>query len=745
VLATPSSVLRALESLSEGTGRVLVLSGPPESGKSASLLHLRDELERRQVEVISLQGTYRNRNIPFSGVSGLRDPSEALSGGRGPFGPEFSLRSPPLAYVPGPLTRNSRGRVARDPLLGGGPRPPGRPRAALTVDAADIYDEWTDQFRAHPDRARSILIDDGTFLDADSREVILSLAERSPLRPILIAVVLDISVPAFSAWEERLSGREHVDWIRFDAARLDAREMDRLRERFEELPESTRRILGYAAFMGGTVTETRFSAATRLPWSALSPTLSPAVEAGLVRIDGRRVQIPRQEWTRGIQELTPADVQEVLHREIAESLAGQEAEPDLERRVDLAEHWYAGRPGSEAIRHLVEAASLTERLGAFDRAEDLLGKAIRCLPTLPEIDRNSTESDLRLAHARLLLLTGRIQEAEGELHAGITMGLRPDRDPQGLEGAVESLLTVLMVVGPRPSLITQLAELVDRCHDRESIGAEVLIMNALAELELQRGRPEVAREHAARALRRAHTIRSPALVGLSMVGEAAVRAEGAREERMEGLRLLREADPVLGSSQSASFRERFEQIEVRLLRATGQPERALRVIEQGISSAVRSRSLVAELDLQVARAELLLEAGEDDAAIDAAVVRGRDLEDRLHLVPPSPDLLRLRLIEGRRSVAAGHPHQAADLWTSIVDLPIPLAPPRLRAESLLRLVVLETGRKDWPAVERYLAWLSGPEMRAGLTPAWRAWLDQMQQRAEGTSDPGSGRGSPASP
>ena len=67
-------------------------------------------------------------------------------------------------------------------------------------------------------------------------------------------------------------------------------------------------------------------------------------------------------------------------------------------------------------------------------------------------------------------------------------------------------------------------------------------------------------------------------------------------------------------------------------------------------------------------------------------------------------------------MAAGHPHQAADLWTSIVDLPVPLAPPRLRAESLLRLVVLETGRKDWTAVERYSGVVERTRDEGGTDP-----------------------------
>ena len=102
-----------------------------------------------------------------------------------------------------------------------------------------------------------------------------------------------------------------------------------------------------------------------------------------------------------------------MHRQIAEALEALHPEPTLAHRLELARHYFAWEPGPSALRYLVEAAELSEGLGAYDSALEAVDLAIRCLPAMPSAERPSAQVELRLFRARALLYAGRC-DAGGE-------------------------------------------------------------------------------------------------------------------------------------------------------------------------------------------------------------------------------------------------------------------------------------------------------------------------------------------
>ncbi|MCI4331789.1 MAG: ATP-binding protein [Thermoplasmata archaeon] len=735
MVALTSPVLRALTGLADGSGRTLVVAGPPTSGKSRLLADMRARLEATGCEVHQLHGTYRDRDTPLALVAPLESRSPVVEESVPSPDPESDSLSQevvpplasPLAFLPeeAPAGRRSRGGERRKGTILGQTYVT-RPRAAAALDATSYWHELTARFRSGA-RSCAILVDDATFADAESREFLLHLSERARLRPLLIVLVLDAAVPAFRSWEERLLGRGDVDWVRIQRGRPDPREAHRLKEMFEKLPASARRVVGYTALMDGSVSEVGLSRITRMSWPKLADALLPATEAGLLKLEGDRVVIPHTDWIDVVPELLGEHLRSEMHREVAEALAALNPEPSLQRRLELADHFYRWYRGPMALRYLLETAELTERLHAYDTAEEVLAKALHCVPSLPAVDRSEAEAEIRLFRTRVLVVTGRLPEAERELREGVTAAVHGKLASERVEEWVEVLVPILRAVGPRPSLHTELVELADRCHDAGYLSVEILFQYLIVEFEVERLRTQKGRVEAERAGTLAKPIGPGPVQALAMAAVGVSRLDGNPFERELAGKFLRSASTMLRNARRYPLEQQVEEIAVRLLELQGERAPALRARERAIPVVVRTRALPIELNHQLGIATLLLE-GNPDARIDAALKRAREITELLHLLPPSPGLLRLWLTEGRHFAVTQRLDGARELWSALVDLPAALAPPRIRAEAILRLAILEAGDGREEAARGLLVRLSEPELARAMRPEWSEWADQVRSR-----------------
>lgn len=734
--ATPSPVLRAAQGLAENSGRTLVVAGPPASGKSTILEELKGRLKAQKARIIELQGSYRGRSIPFGALTGLRQETlpavlapVATNAGSNGEGADDEVAVGPGPVIPYyserlPRSRRSRADRARGSFLG----QPVRGRSANEGNPGAYWRELLPEFQGDRRHPVAILIEDGALFDGESRDFIVSLSRRSRLRPLLIAITLDNSVPGFVPWEEAFLGRADVDWVRLTSSAPDPRESHRLKAIWDDLPAVTQRVVGYVSLLGGNTGEVVLSRVARLSFPQLAEALLPATEHGLVKVQDGKVLIPHLAWISLVADQLPDAQRQEMHLDIANALSALSLEPNFARRVEVARHYLAWYPGPMALRHLFEAAELGLEFSAFDTAEELLSEAIGCLGTLPPTERSSLEPELRLLHSEALFCAGRPSEAEAELREGVDVALHANLSAQLLAEWVEPLILVMRAVGPRPSLATTLMELAERCHDSDVVDLEVLFEAMIAEFHYERNFKEEAREESHRAARLARRLPDSHLQAVALLAVGLSRVEGAPDEQELAAKFLRAARTLLGRARRWELDYLAEDIEARLLEARGDLARARELRERSLPGVQRAKLPEVELYHLLGIAEAHLNRGSIRPVSDV-LTRARAIVETLHLIPPSPGLLRLWMLEGRYQAFNDALDEARDRWEAIADEPTGDSIPRLRAEALVRLTLMAyADRRSDDAVEltRQLAAL---DVRAALPSGSERWIDDLERRA----------------
>jgi hypothetical protein len=739
----PSPALRAIEAISQDSGRTLVIAGPPASGKSKLLAEVRLRLQGLGARIITLEGSYRGRTVPYGALDGLRasalspepetpeesaDPPLAVDIGSGPLG-ALPLSVEPIAGK----GRRRRGGRGRRSFLG----TPLRERSANEGDPDAYWAEILPEFRGPSAHPVAILIEDGGLFDDQSREFIVTLSRRAPLRPLLIALTLDTSVPDARLWEERFLGHGEVDWVRLSTSAPDPREVQRVKSLFDELPEATQNLLGVLTLLGGDSGEVVLARVARLRFSQLAETLLPATRIGLARVrEGRAELVPRS-VTAILKDLLSESSRRRIHAEIADALLALSPEPIASRRIEIARHLFLGDPGAGAARRLIEAAEISFGLQAYDSAAELLEEAVNCLPAMPNADRANVEPELRLLHARTLFCAGRPTEAEAELREGIEAALRAGLPSHALAELVEPLLLTMRAVGPRPSLTMTQLELAERAQNAGLPEVELLFETFLADFYLERNQGERSRTAALRAAQIAHSLRERHLQAFGLLAMGFSRIVGSSEEQAKAERFLRAARHLFGSARRWELDHLAGEYEARLLEARGEALPALHLRRRSVSALEREKLIDLELGHEVGIAELLLDEGAGPGAA-AALVRARTIVQTLHLVPPSPGLLRLWLLEGRTHALAGETSAARDAWEAIADLPEAKSIPAIRAEALVRLALLERALDRSDAAEARETELAAPAVASALRPSWRRALGRIADIAP-ASELGGGR------
>jgi hypothetical protein len=99
------------------------------------------------------------------------------------------------------------------------------------------------------------------------------------------------------------------------------------------------------------------------------------------------------------------------------------------------------------------------------------------------------------------------------------------------------------------------------------------------------------------------------------------------------------------------------------------------------------------------------------------------------LLPPSPLLLRFWVIEGRLHALDNNYEAARDRWLAVADEPTPSSLPRPRAESLLRLALLEHARKRPEDAAPFLTLLSEPVTFGALPVTWQDLVPDLADLA----------------
>jgi hypothetical protein len=690
---------------------------------------MREQLGAKGVRILELRGTYQNRETPNAALAPLHGEAPALDDP----GPEEDGADVPIAALGAlgdPAGRSSRRR--------GGERRAGtimgvaysvRTRGGASMDPSDYWSELRASYREPGTAPLAILVDDGSLVDPESRNFLLYLSERLRYRPVVMVVALDVGEPGFAGWEERLIGRNDVDWVRFASPRPDPREAHRMKQMFDGLPVESQRVLALASLLGGSTTEVKLSRVTRLNFSQLGDALLPASELHLVRTEAGKVTIPHAEWAHIIPEFLSNQRVRELHREIAEALEAMSPESTLASRTELAEHLYRWEAGPAALRYLLEAAELTERLSAYDGVLALVDDALHCVGGLPGDDRPAVEVELRLFRTRALFFAGRPAAAGAELRTAIALALEHHIAPATLEEWVELLVPSLVAVGPRPELLNELSELADRAHEGGLVAVEVLFRAILAGHEQRRGRAERARGDSRRAGLLARNLEPGAVQATALLAIAVALLDGAPAEQELAERFRAMAHGMLGTVRRSGLQQLAEEMKAVALTRSGDAEGARAIHVRAVSALQRLRLHAFELPHQLGIAELTLdERGGTDAAA-RALRRARELVELLHLTPPSPSVLRLWLLEGRFQALAPAPEEARERYRAITDRPTATSLPQIRRSALLRLSDLELSEGRDEEARRAFDALDPDAFAPEKALTWEEWRDGRKSRA----------------
>ncbi len=717
----PTPVLRALDGLEDRVGRLLMISGPANSGKSALLEQLRTHLKLEGARVTELRGSYHDREVPNAALAPLLGATASPAAEAEPTSVDLPIAA--LGALADDSGRSSRrrGGERRQGTILGVPYAV-RTRGGLTADPAEYWQGLRTEFEDPATAPLAVLVEDGALLDPESRDFLLYVSERVRYRPVLLAVVLDSGVPGSAGWEERLLGRNDVDWVRLSTPRSDPREAHRIKQAFDGLPPASQRILVFTSLLGGSATEVTLSRVTRLTFNQLGDALFPASEARLVRVDGGKVSIPHAEWTGLFQGLLPNSAIRAMHKEIAEAMEAMSPEPTLVRRAELAGHYFRWEPGPTALRFLLETAELTERLSAYDSVLSLVDEALQCVDGLPIEQRASAEVELRLFRTRALFFAGCPAEAERELHAALTLALDHHLPATPLDEWVEALVPALIAVGPRPVLLTEMGELADRAHEGGFTTVEVLFQAILAGHEQRRGRPDRARGGSRRAGLLARSLEPGPAQAAAMLAIAVSLLDGEPTERALSERFRRVAHEMLGTGRRGGFQQVAEELRAAALARSGDREEALATHVRAIGVLQRLGLYPFELPHQLGVAELLLDTKRiADHRVTAALKRARELVEHLHLTPPSPSVLRLWLLEGRQQARIPDVDGARERFRAIVDRPAASSLPAVRRSALFRLADLELSEgRDSEARAAFNA-LDDAAFAPERRPTWTSW------------------------
>jgi tetratricopeptide (TPR) repeat protein len=682
----PPAFLRAYAGLEARSGRTIVLAGPPTSGKSQRLEELKTELEARKVAVLTTEGSYRDRDHDYGALNALWSQwAEKIDESREGIP---SLIPGALVGVLGGEGLPSMGGRRRSRGGRGGFASPPRTGTGGFESMAAVWASFTERFRTGRSMALALLIEDATLLDSASRTLLLQLSRLARRRPFLLVLELDNSLPSFREWEEELLGRTDVDWIRLSHPHADARETDRLQEILASLPAETRRIVGFVALLDGATAEVVLARIVRRRTSELHELVQPALSANLLKAGDGRIAVAHESWVDHLIESIPGDERREMYRIVAEGLEALSPEPNLQRRFQIAEQYFRAGAGPLALRHLVEAAHLAERVLAFDPAEAAIAKAIECIPPAPEPALAEMAVELRLERAKLLAYGGRPAEAESAIREAVEEAVLRPPSAGRLEELLLAMAQVVYTVGPRDPLRQSLSDAADRFQKLRWSGPEAIARVLLAYVELLGTRIVKAESEVSKAYPLSEGPGTEIARIAALLFDAVVQLWSQDRSPPGVPQTLETIRQLLRGSHLTDLDLFTTAVEARWTQGQAGAAAALRVIDRGLVVAERTGALWLELHLLTQRVGLLL-GSETPAAGLASLQRCEYLTETLHVVPPGPALFRVWGFAARIAQQAGRFEEAREFWLDILAHGGYCQLPRTRALALLRLAHLD--------------------------------------------------------
>jgi tetratricopeptide (TPR) repeat protein len=456
----------------------MVISGGERSVRSALLDAIGSEADAEGIDTVVLRAHPHDHEIPY----GVLYPWLAKW-----HHPKFTL---PLAGLIVSLRAESADRGEKrakrqQPAVTDVTLPPAEMRAELL----DLVEGRTQQSPA------VITIEDGEFMDMPSRDWLCFLAPRLAELPLLIAISLPPDERLFNEWQKTLADSP-VIWHRVRHAGPSGGNRDGLSRRLGMLNESTLNALAAVVVAGPDASRTLLQEVVGATEAELTRSLYPAVQAGLVSVDGDGYVVLEPDLIPNLGGLVKETALRSLHRVVVRTILEHEPRPHGALLFRVAAHWAEAREVYLGVPALTAASMEAERWGSLKLAEYWMKRAIR----LSEIDPTTRGRELEeQAYARLAIVN-RLNLNHPAANKAYKRALEmfKERNAKGYEWVryVVGLSYTEWVLGKDPRGVIESA--LSQVHGHNS-DMEALLLRTLSQYLTDNGQTEEAQAAAERA------------------------------------------------------------------------------------------------------------------------------------------------------------------------------------------------------------------------------------------------------
>ncbi len=577
-----------------------------------------------------------------------------------------------------------------------------------------------------------VLIEDADFLDAASRDWFSFLALRMTDMPLAVAIALEGEAEETEFWRQNLA-EAPAAWCPLPMDPLGASGEERLRSRLRALPPRTLEALSLAVVAGPDADRTTLKEVLGMTDKELNLALSPAIDAGLLRLDGDRYDCPEPALFPDLLGSVRSAQLVGLHRNLAQALTKRPAHQQQGKALfRLSDHWAEAGEIGRGVPALLAASKEAERWGAPELAEQRLLRAVVLSQTDPTARGRETEEKVYAEIAKLRLRANRPVEAREAFQRA--MALAKERGARALQWAryVSGIADAEVRLGGHPDelLRSTLAQVQGRSNELEA-----LLLRSLSYYYLERARFDESIAAAERASELAE--KGPDAVLKVRCHNSAASSyifSGLEPERARAhlLKALEERPRLEGTSDQLILVNIMDGLSL-LECSLGRESEAVRWGEEAITTA-RRYGYGSTLLLVLGNTPEHYVHTREFAKAKALTDELRRLVDRLGLPERDNNRQQLYLLEGRIAAETNDVATARARFEGMVAMSEKGGSRVFLGQALVHLVVLSARHHDLEAARRYYHRLEKEGVMRSLMGENRRLLEQVEPLLRSEND-----------
>lgn len=568
-----------------------------------------------------------------------------------------------------------------------------------------------------------VVIEDADYLDEASRDWFSFLALRLNDTPLTVAIAIEGEAEETDFWRQNLADAPAA-WCPLPLDPVGASGEERLRGRLRSLPARTLEALSLVVVAGPDAERVTVKEVLGTTDQELNLALSPAVDAGLLRLMGDRYDCPEPDLYPDLLGAIRSSDLVSTRRHLAQVLSKSPSSKQGKVLFRLSEHWAEAGEIGRGVPSLLAAAKEAERWGAPGLAEKRLLRAVVLSQADPTVKGREVEEKVYAEIAVLRLRANHPAEAREAFQRALA--LSKERGARALQWAryVSGLADAESRLGGHPDelLKTTLTQVQGRSNELEA-----LLLRSLSFYYLERARFDEAISTAERACELADKGRESVLkVRCHNSAASAYIFSGLEPDRARAhlLKALDERPHLEGTVDQLLLVNAMDGLSL-LECSLGKESEAIRWGEEGITMA-RRYGYGSSLLLVLGNTPEHYVHSRDFAKARARTSELRRLVERLGLTERDNIRQQLYLLEGRIAAETNDVPTAKARFESMVSMSEKGGSRIFLSQALVNLVVLSARHHDLEAARRYYRRLEREGLVRTLMGENRRLLEEVE-------------------